>query len=252
MIKISNYSFRYNKNSQYILKDVNFVVADNSISILLGNNGVGKTTLLKSISGVLKTFDGRIIVDGHDVSTTSNKKLAKVVSYVFQNNNETNLSVYDSILLGRTPYINLYPTKSDHEIVSSLIKEFNLEDFSSYSFASLSGGYKQKVMIARAIASEAKLFLFDEIFSNLDISNKLFIFNVIKELKKRGKTVFIALHDLNDALVLGDYFYILKDSKIMAEGSKKIINKSNILKAYNIDVEITKIKGDEYVIYKKN
>ena len=252
MIKINNLSFRYNKNSSYVIKDVNLITPANKISILLGNNGVGKTTLFKCISGILKFYEGRVLVNGLNVDTTSNKEISKKLAYVFQINNESNLSVYETILLGRTPYINFYPTKKDHEIVSSLIKEFNLEKYSSYSFSYLSGGYKQKVMIARALASGAETFLFDEISSNLDISNKVFVFNLIKELKKKGKTIFIALHDLNDALYLGDYFYLLKDGKIIAEGNKNIINKKNILEAYNIDVDIKKLGGEDYVIYKKS
>lgn len=252
MIKINNLSFKYIKNSNYILKNVNLNIKQNKISILLGNNGAGKTTLFKCISGILPIKEGRVLVDGLNVSTTSNRVLAKKLAYVFQLNLESNLTVYETILLGRNPYISFYPTKKDHEIVSSLIDEFELNKFINYSFSSLSGGYQQKVMIARALASNAETFLFDEISSNLDISNKLFIFSLIKELKKRGKTIFIALHDLNDALLLGDYFYLLKEGEIIKEGDKKIINNSNIKKLYNIDVEIKKIRGAEHVIYKKN
>ncbi len=252
MIKINNLSFKYNKNSNYILKNVNLNISDKKISIILGNNGAGKTTLFKCISGILPINEGRVLVDGLNVSTTPNRILSKKLAYVFQVNIESNLTVYETILLGRNPYINFYPTKKDHDIVSKLINEFNLGEYINYSFSSLSGGYQQKVMIARALASNAETFLFDEISSNLDISNKLFIFSLIKELKSRGKSIFIALHDLNDALVLGDYFYMLKDGIIYKEGNKKIINKKNINELYNIEVEVKNIEGVEHVIYKKN
>ena len=250
MVKITNLSYRYSKNSNNILKNVNLIIKPNKVSIILGNNGVGKTTLFKCISGIYKNFDGRILVNGIDISTNTNKKISQNISYVFQNNDNTNLTVYESILLGRTPYINLYPTKNDYDIVDSLIKKFNLEKFVNYPFSSLSGGYKQIVNIARAMSSDNKIFLFDEITSNLDISNKLIIFDIIKNLINDGKTIVIALHDLNDALQLGDDFYFLKDGSIYCKGDESIINKSNIKKVYNIEVEISQHGGKKYVVYK--
>lgn len=251
MVKITNLSFKYNKNSDYILKDVNLIIKPNKVSIILGNNGIGKTTLFRCISGINKNFDGRILVDGLDVKTNKNITIAKKVSYVFQNFESSNLSVYETILLGRTPYINIYPKNEDYEIVNSLIKRFKLETFANYPFSLLSGGYKQIVMIARALATKSDILLFDEITANLDISNKIMVFNIIKDLVKEGKTIISSMHDINDALKIGDYFYFLADKKIVLSGDKKIINSINIKKIYNTEVVIKNIEGEKYVIYKK-
>ena len=247
MIKVANLSSGYDKKND-IIKDISFTLDKGMIGVILGENGSGKSTLFKAILGLIKVKSGNILIDDKDIINVSNKERAKYIAYVSQNIIMPELSVYDVIMMGRIPYYNFSPTKYDKEKVLEVIKEFNLEKVKDKLAIELSGGQKQLVAIARAIAQEAKVIIFDEPTSNLDIKNEMLLHKEISKIaKEKNLTILISLHDINLAYDLGDKFIFLKDGVVIKEESKEEFNSDTIYKTFDKKCLIIKNDGKTYI-----
>jgi iron complex transport system ATP-binding protein len=158
-----------------------------------------------------------------------------------------NGSVMDTVMLGRRPYIQWKPTDIDLEIVAKALIRLNISHLSQRLFNQLSGGQKQTVLIARALAQMPDIYLFDEPVSFLDVRNQLEIMTIGQDLvEKDGKTVIMVLHDLNMALRFADHVVIIKEGNVFAQGSPtEVITEENILAVYGTHAQI---RGGEYVI----
>lgn len=252
MLEIKNLSYCYNKNS-IVLDNISLSLPKGKIGIVLGKNGSGKSTLLKNILGILSPNTGSIILDDVDLINLKRNDRAKLVSYVPQDITFGDLSVFETILLGRISYFNYFSRYEDEQIVRKTIKELKLEHVSNINVNELSGGEKQKVAIARALVSSPSLIIFDEPTGSLDLENEYLILNEAKKLtKEKNITILIAIHDINLALKYGDYFYMLKDKKIKYTGDNSIINEKNIMDIFNINVSINKIKDEKIMIVKED
>ena len=156
-------------------------------------------------------------------------------------------SVMDTVMLGRKPYIKWKPSEEDIDIVSQCLLRFHLEEIAHRQFNALSGGQKQTVLIARALAQTPQIYLFDEPVSFLDVRNQLEIMTAARELVDQdGKTVIMVLHDLNMALRFADHVVIMKEGHVYAQGAPQdVITEENVLAVYGTHAEI---KNGEYVI----
>ncbi len=251
MLKISSLSFKYNKRKPLVLDNVGLSLNDGEIGILLGKNGSGKSTLFKNIVGVEKPLSGSIELDGVDVLELSRTKRSDIIAYVPQNIDFGSLTVFDSILMGRISKFGLADSKKDREVAESIIKDMGLEELALRNANELSGGERQKIAIARALAQEPKLLVFDEPTGNLDIGNERIVLKEAKRLsKEKGISILVAIHDLNAALSFGDKFFFLKDGKITIEGDSSIITKENISDIYDADVEILEIDERKIIVHK--
>lgn len=247
MLNVRNLKFKYGKHT--ILNDVSFDAPSGSCVAILGNNGVGKSTLIKCLNKILKPISGEIILNSCNISSLSCVEIAREIAYVAQNSKTSRFTVFDTILLGRKPYIKFRPTKKDYEIVKNIIEKMGLSHIALHYINKLSGGEVQKVMLARALAQQPKLLLLDEPTSNLDIKNQHEILTIIKNLtQNKNICAIIVIHDLNLATRYCDYFVFLKDGKVYAEGSDEIINATNIKNVYEIDVTIENINGKKIII----
>lgn len=224
-----------------IVKKVSLETSDNSFIALLGPNGSGKSTLLRSIYRVLKPSGGIILLDGKESSQLSNKKLAKNMAVVSQFNNlNFDFTVREIVMMGRTPHLNMLQTESSHDnhIVTSALEKVGMKGFGNRSFSSLSGGEKQRIMLARAIAQEPKLLILDEPTNHLDVRYQLQILSIVKEL---GINTLAALHDLSLASQFCDYLYLLKDGQIDSHGiPEKVLTPETVKRVYEIDCDIQK------------
>lgn len=224
-----------------IVKKVSLTTNANSFVALLGPNGSGKSTLLRSIYRVLKPSGGIILFDGKDSAQISNKKLAKDMAVVAQFNNlNFDFSVREIVMMGRTPHLNMLQSESlkDLEIVNTALEKVGMRHYGDRSYASLSGGEKQRIMLARAIAQEPKLLILDEPTNHLDVRYQLQILSIVKDL---GINVLAALHDLTLASQFCDYLYLLKDGEIDSQGKPDdVLTKETIKRVYDIDCEILK------------
>lgn len=246
-VKFENLHFGYNRKRE-ILHGINLTLPSNKFIAVLGPNGCGKTTTVKQINQILKAQQGSVTIDGQNVSELEPSQLARIVAYVPQmTSGVMNGSVMDTVMLGRRPYIQWKPSDKDLEIVAKSLLRLNLCHLSKHFYNQLSGGQKQTVLIARALAQTPEIYLFDEPVSFLDVRNQLEIMSIARELVERdGKTVIMVLHDLNLALRFADHVVIMKDGNDFAQGPPdEVITEENIFAVYGTHA---KICNGEYVI----
>ena len=252
MLEIKGLSFAY-ETDKPVLRGVDLSLGDGNVGILLGRNGAGKSTLLKIITGILKPSAGSVLFDGQDLLAMTRRQRAALVAYVPQQIDYGDLTVYQTVLTGRVSYYSVKPSKSDLDVVEKVISEMDLSDVSCRNVQELSGGERQKVAIARALAQEPKVLVFDEPTGNLDIANELLI---IREARKiahdKNITVFSSIHDLNQAMVFGDMFFFMKDGYIKLSGSSEVFSTEVIREVYGVDAALVENNGERFINYYKD
>ena len=247
ILSVQGLGFKY--PSHRVLKDVSFSLEKGECLAVLGTNGTGKSTLLKCINRILKPQKGTVIIDSHDVKKINQVKLAQKIGYVSQTNQSFKTTVFDTVLIGRKPYIKWDITKNDLDIVNSAIKMLELEEYSLRYIDELSGGEFQKVLIARALAQEPDILMFDEPTSSLDLKNQLEVINIIKKVvKSKGISALVTIHDLNLALRFANKFILLKDGKIFAAGGIEIVTAENIEYVYSVPVRVEKFENTPVIV----
>ncbi len=251
MIRVNNLSFSYRKNKK-VLEGVSFTINDGECVVLLGPNGVGKSTIINCLTGANKVKEGDIIFDEKSIKDLKSKDFASLIAYVPQLINGNDLTVKEVITLGRLPYYYIYPNKDDLKKVNEVIKEFNLESIQDEITSEISGGERQKVAIARSFIQDAKTIIFDEPTSNLDIASQVNIISLIKEeCKKYNKSSLISMHDINQALDIGDTFVFLKDKSVYKICKKEDITPELLFEVYGIKSKLIKTEKGGYFIYEK-
>ena len=249
MLEIKNITFRYNRRAPLILDNINLTLEKGEIGILLGKNGSGKTTLFKNILGIEKPESGSISYDGKDLLRLSRRERAGYIAYVPQDIQFGDLTVYDTVLMGRMAYFGLRAGKEDEKITEEVLNDMGLTELASRNANELSGGERQKIAIARALVQEPKLLIFDEPTGNLDIANEQLILKEAKKVAKEKEIgILTSLHDLNQALDLGTKFFFIKEGKIVYSGGPEIVTKEVIKEIFNADVEIIEHDGRSIII----
>lgn len=250
MFEADSVSFSYGRSSKRILEDIRFAIDENQCMAVLGNNGAGKSTLLKCLDRIYPVDSGTVAVDGQNVRDMSKTEMARHIAYVAQSAFSFNsMTVFDTVLLGRRPYIEWDATDEDKEIAFDVIEKMGLEDFLLRNVAELSGGEAQKVMLARALAQEPRVLLLDEPTSNLDPFNQHEVLYLMREIAEEHDTcVVIIIHDLNLAIRYCDKFLLLKESKVFAFGGVEVMTPENIEEVYGIHVHIIEHRGVPVVV----
>lgn len=215
-IRVAN--LNYNIHSKSILEEISLSVPIHSFVGLIGPNGSGKTTLIRHIYRALPPPTKTVYVNGREIESISFREAAKSVTVMRQeNNSEFSYSILEMVLMGRSPHKRLFEgdTGRDMEIAQNALDRVGMKQMASRRYASLSGGEKQRVLIARSLAQEADILLLDEPTNHLDVHYQWSLMETIKGL---GKTVLAVFHELNLACAFCDYLYVLKDHKIVAKG----------------------------------
>lgn len=195
MLKVKNLSFQY--GSHQVLEDIDFAAPYGHCVAVLGNNGAGKSTLIKCLNKILSPRSGEVFLDERNLYTMSRTNLAKELAYVAQQSETARFTVYDTVMLGRKPYIKLSPSKKDYEIVHQMLEKLELTQIALAYIDELSGGQLQKVMLARALAQQPKVLLLDEPTSNLDLKNQHDMLSLVAEIaRKENICVLMVIHDL--------------------------------------------------------
>lgn len=248
MLSIRDLHFSYSKGVP-VLNGANLELEQGQIGILLGKNGSGKTTLFKAILGIHTPTGGQMRLDGENLLKMSRRQRARRIAYVPQDIHFGALSVFDSILMGRVSFFGLKASHADYVAVEKIVEDMGLTPFAHRNVDALSGGERQKIAIARAIAQEPTLMVFDEPTGNLDIANEQLIIQEAKKLaREKNISILSSLHDLNQALQFGDKFFFLKDGIIKYAGGREIVTPEVIRDVYGAQVKIAQIDG-QTVIY---
>jgi len=230
----------YNKTA--VLEQINFSVNEGEILCVLGANGEGKSTLFKTLLGLIPAIKGQIRIDDENTLNWSSRKLAKYIGYIPQTlSTSFSYTVRDMILMGRTAYLKPLsnPNESDMDIVLKVMEEMNIEELSDKNFFCLSGGEKQLVIIARALAQEPKIMIMDEPTNALDFSNQQLVLDRIRELKRRNLAIIMASHFPDHAFQCADRVMMLKDGKIFGQGDcSAVLTENNLKQLYGIDTKI--------------
>ncbi len=249
MLEIRDLRFRYGKNAPAVLDGVDLTLRGGEIGVVLGRNGSGKTTLFKNILGILRPESGSIRFDGEDLLTMKRRERARRIAYVPQSIHFGALSVFDTVLMGRVSYFGFKAGREDEEAVWRILRDMRLEEFAARSVEQLSGGERQKIAIARALAQEPRMLVFDEPTGNLDIANEQLILSEARRLaREKGIAILTSLHDFNQALELGDRFFFIGDGRIRCEGGREIVTESVIREIFSAEVRVVEIEGRKVIV----
>lgn len=247
-LKVRDMEFSYS-NGKRVLNDIQLTIGSNEVLTILGPNGVGKTTLLKCINGLLKTRNGTIMVDGEEINKMKRTEVAKRMGYVPQRTDISQVTVFDLVLLGRKPHIRWDVSRKDIKIAKDVIDRLGLSEISLKHINEISGGELQKVQIARALVQEPQVLLLDEPTSSLDLCNQHQIMSTLVDVVKHNDlTAIMTMHDINLALRYSDKFLMLKDEKIFAAGGHDVITAENIETVYNLPVNVANYMGKPLII----
>lgn len=237
VLDISSLSFNF--GSKNILADIDLSIKDNGIVGIIGPNGSGKSTLLKCIYRVLKPKTGTIFIDGKNINDYQFKETAKKMAVVAQHNDtHFDFNVLEMVLIGRSPHKKFMERDSaeDIELAYKALEQVNMKDFADRNFSSLSGGEKQRIILARALVQDTDCLILDEPTNHLDIKHQLHFMSLAKDLKI---TVISAIHDLNIAAMYCDKIYALKEGQIIASGSvDEVITEEVIKTLYDVEAKI--------------
>lgn len=249
MLNVKDLHFTYSKNGNPVLKGTSLELGQGEIGIVLGKNGCGKTTLFKNILGIEKPKSGSISFENQDLLKMNRRERARRIAYVPQHIHFGDLTVMDSVLMGRVSYFGMKAGPEDYAAVERILEEMGLQDFAGRSAEALSGGEKQKIAIARAMAQEPKLMIFDEPTGNLDIANEQLIIQEARKLaKEQNISILSSLHDLNQALYFGDKFFFMKDGVVKYAGGKEIVTEEVIFDIFDIQVNIKEIDNQKVIL----
>ena len=249
MLKIEDLRFQYTPKGKPVLNGASLELKQGEIGILLGKNGSGKTTLFKNILGIEKPKGGTVTFEEEDLLKMPRRERARRIAYVPQHIHFGNMTVFDSVLMGRVSYFGMKAGQRDYDAVETVLKDMKLSEFANRNAEALSGGEKQKIAIARAMAQEPKLMVFDEPTGNLDIANEQLIVEEGKRLaKEKNISILAALHDLNQALYFGDKFFFLKDGVVKYAGGREIVTEEVIRDVFDIDVKIVQINHQTIIL----
>lgn len=239
-LEIKNLSYCY--DGRPILNNISFSLQSGDMLALLGPNGTGKTTLFKVILGLLKAEKGEILVDGKDMRTMSRAEIAGLIGYVPQNHIPPfAFKVVDVILMGRTAHLKPFasPSDKDLEVVRQVMDILEISYLKDKVYTEISGGERQLVLIARALAQQPKFLIMDEPTSNLDFGNQMKVLKHIKRLSREGLAILISTHHPDHALQYANKVALLHNTRLQHIGCpEEMITEENLSRLYGIDVRI--------------
>lgn len=242
VIQAVNLQFGYAPN-KLLLNDLNLNVQQGDFLGLIGPNGSGKTTILKLLSGFLKPFSGKVLLNDQEIMTLSSRKRAGILAVVPQFvMTPMPYTVRQIVELGRTARLPLFaPLRTkDHELVDQALKDMDLQSLQKNRFNELSGGERQRTIIASSLAQEPKMLLLDEPTAALDLGHKIKLMRILKKLQDRGIAIMVISHDIELMARYCDRLTLLCEGKVLASGTAADIIQPHLIKqAYDCDVEVS-------------
>jgi iron complex transport system ATP-binding protein len=241
MIEVRNLSFQYSRETK-VLDGISFSAEEGQFISLLGPNGAGKSTLMKCMLGLMRSYSGEILIDGINIRTLTPRALAKKIAYIPQSADSVfNYTVEEVVLMGTTPHASgiLGPGKKEKAAAGEALQNLGIRKLQDRSFMNISGGERQLVLIARALAQKADILLMDEPTANLDYGNQVQVLEGVKKLVRNGYTIIQSTHNPDQAFLYSDQLMALNHGKIIAFGSpEEMITDRLIHELYGIDAVV--------------
>lgn len=238
-------SLAYSYGNGPVFENVSFSLKKGDVMCILGPNGAGKSTLIKCIAGIFKPAAGSVRIMGKDTSSLRAMEIARSIGYVPQQNEVVfPFSVLDFVVMGRTPHIPLFssPAIKDMEIAREALGTVGIEDLEERTLSSLSGGQRQMVLIARALAQQPALLLLDEPTAHLDFGNQVLVLETVQKLASSGISVLMNTHMPDHALLIGTTAAALTDGTLVSAGEvTTVVNSEMMSSVYGVKVAVREI-----------
>lgn len=247
MIQVRDVEFSYGK--QEVLKGISFCMEKGEFVCVLGANGCGKTTLLKSILAFLTPQHGQVLLYGKDIHQMDERERARKIAYIPQYHTPPfPFTVRDVVLMGRTPHLSRIcrPTEKDCRIADESMERLGIAHYANKSYTALSGGQRQMVVIARALAQQPDLLIMDEPTASLDFGNQYLVLAQVKKLAREGMGVLMVTHNPDHAFYCADRIIAMEDGKILSMGDAgKVINEAAMKAVYHMPVKVRSVSLGE-------
>ncbi len=238
MLELKNVCSGYGKKQ--VLTDISAQFEKGQITAIIGPNGCGKSTLLKTVTGILPPFSGEMTVDGENITEMSPKAAAQRIAYLSQGKAVPDMTVGQMVLHGRFPHLN-YPRRyspKDKETAKKAMEQMDILHLEQEPLSALSGGMRQNVYIAMALAQDTDYILLDEPTTYLDISNRFKLMDILKDLAADGKGIVTVLHDITLALSYSDKVTVMQEGKILMSDTAQRVFESQIAdKVFNVKMQ---------------
>jgi iron complex transport system ATP-binding protein len=253
MLEIQNISFSY--GTSQVLKNISLSVSSGEFIAIIGPNGAGKSTLIKLIDNVLHPDEGQIMLDAKSLSELPRKNLARTIAYLPQESNFAfSYTVREVVLMGRFPYqkaVRAYDAE-DYKVVKEMINLMEMDAFAWRYYNELSGGEKQRVLIASALAQQPRIILLDEPTSALDLHHQIAIYQILKKLKEQQDlTVIVVTHDINLAAQFCDRVILMGAGKIIRDGKPEEVLQFQLLQdtfGVKVYIDINPFTSSLYIL----
>ena len=246
MIKVSNLTFAYDQAK--VLDNISFELGSGQLTAVLGPNGAGKSTLFKCLLGLLKGYEGEILLDGSDIRHLDRRKMAVLAAYVPQSESPVfNYTVLDTVMMGTAGMLSplRMPGKEQKETAGQAVEFLGIEHLADRGIQDISGGERQLVFLARAIAQKAKILIMDEPTANLDYGNQQLVLRHVRKMAEQGYTILMSTHNPEHALQYASQVLAIKDHTILAQGStEKLLTEELIREIYGLEVRVLEIETD--------
>jgi iron complex transport system ATP-binding protein len=239
-------SLAYSYGNGPVFENVSFSLGKGEVMCILGPNGAGKSTLIKCVAGIFRPAAGSVRIMGEDTFSLGAEGIAKLIGYVPQQNDVVfPFTVLDFIVMGRTPHISLFssPGEKDVEIARESLAIVSMEELAERTMNSLSGGQRQMVLIARALAQKPSLLLLDEPTSHLDFGNQVLVLETIQKLASSGLSILMNTHMPDHAFLIGSRAAALTGGKLIAQGEvAAVVNSKMMSSVYGVKVAVREIE----------
>jgi len=242
IIKTSNLSIGYasKKHVNTVASNLNIQLKPGNLVCLLGKNGIGKSTLLRTITKVQPSLDGKVLINDSKLEVLTNADLAKTLSLVLTERlPDSSLTVYELVALGRQPFTNWigYLTTNDLQVIQSSFEQTNTQHLKDRKCFELSDGQLQKVLVARALAQDTPIIVLDEPTAHLDLHHTINTFSLLKNLAKNfNKTIIVSTHEANLALQLADELWLMTPTKFISGKTDDLISNNHLNHLFDSDL----------------